>query len=295
MVNRERTRTSPGVERAAAILQLLAATPDEAFSLSEICRRLDLSYASAHALATALERADLVRRHAQRRTYSLGPALIALGSAARRGYRVVDDAQPHMDTLSQDLGLACHAGLISGDEVVVVACAGPLQPFGFRVQVGERLPLAPPLGIAYVAWSDDVAVADYLRRARAELTSDEVESYRRSIAAVRTRGYAVVLDSAARRRFAEVAESGGRDELDEILAQLAHEQYATQDLDRDARYPVVAITAPVFGPDAAVMLMLAIVGFGETLSVEQITQYARRLCDAAGAITEAVGGMVLAR
>ena len=57
----------------------------------------DLSYASAHSVVSALEESGLVRRHPRTRAYTLGPGLIGLGAAARRGYRAVDDALPEME------------------------------------------------------------------------------------------------------------------------------------------------------------------------------------------------------
>ena len=102
-------RKSNSVLRAATLLRVLAEDPSTAWSLAEMARRADLSYASAHSVASALEESGLVRRHPRTRAYTLGPALIALGAAARRGYRVVDDALPEMERLSRDLGLGCLA------------------------------------------------------------------------------------------------------------------------------------------------------------------------------------------
>ena len=103
-------RTSNSVLRAVTVLQACSRrNPRRRWSLAEIARQADLSYASAHSVASALEESGLVRRHPRTRTYTLGPALIALGAAAQRGYRVVDDALPEMERLSDDLGLGCLA------------------------------------------------------------------------------------------------------------------------------------------------------------------------------------------
>ena len=95
-------RTSNSVLRAVTVLQLLAdGTRRRRGRSPRSRRRADLSYASAHSVASALEESGLVRRHPRTRAYTLGPALIALGAAAQRGYRVVDDALPEMERLSR--------------------------------------------------------------------------------------------------------------------------------------------------------------------------------------------------
>ncbi len=155
-------RTSNSVRRAATVLHLLADDPSSAWSLAEIARRADLSYATAHSIASALEESGLLRRHTSTRCYTLGPALIALGAAARAGYRVIDDALPEMERLSGDLGLGCLASARVDDDMLMLAVTGPPQPFGSRVQVGERVPIAPPLGLAFIAWADAATIEDYL-------------------------------------------------------------------------------------------------------------------------------------
>ena len=68
-------RPAPGVERVVAVLNFLAAHPDESFTLSELARRLDLNKATCHALLMPLTQAGYLLRHPTRMNYTLGPAL----------------------------------------------------------------------------------------------------------------------------------------------------------------------------------------------------------------------------
>jgi DNA-binding IclR family transcriptional regulator len=287
-------RKSNSVLRAATVLQLLADDPSSSWSLAEIARRVDLSYASAHAVASALEESGLLRRHDRTRAYTLGPALIALGAAARRGYRVVDDALPEMERLSQDLGLGCLASARVGDDMVMLAVTGPPQPFGSRVQVGERVPIAPPLGLAFIAWADAPTIGDYLDRSGRKLTAAERHQYFEALALVRERGYGVVLDSSTRHRLAELLrvspdlDSGHDRKLDEILVELALDDYALLRGDEAAEYAVTALTAPVFAPDGDVILVLTIVGFSSPLRADALGRYAARMFEATSAIQTAM-------
>jgi DNA-binding IclR family transcriptional regulator len=288
-------RKSNSVLRAATLLQVLAEDPSSAWSLAEMARRADLSYASAHSVASALEESGLVRRHPRTRAYTLGPALIALGAAAQRGYRVVDDALPEMERLSHDLGLGCLASARVGDDMLMLAVTGPPQPFGSRVQVGERVPIAPPLGLAFIAWADAATIEDYLDLSGRKLTAAERRQYSEALMIVRERGYGVVLDSSTRHRLADLLRtSRGLDdsrrhhEVDEILVELALDDYALLRGDEGAEYAVTGLTAPVFTPDGDVVLVLTLVGFVGPLRADALPRYAARMFEATSAIQSAM-------
>ena len=94
-------RPAPGAERSVAVLELLAAHPDERFTLSEVARRCDLNKATAHALLSALSERGVLLRHPEEKRYSLGPVLVSIGEAARRGYTAVDFVGPTLDALAR--------------------------------------------------------------------------------------------------------------------------------------------------------------------------------------------------
>jgi DNA-binding IclR family transcriptional regulator len=288
-------RKSNSVLRAATLLRLLAEDPSSSWTLAEIARRADLSYASAHSVASALEEMGFVRRHPRTRTYTLGPALIALGAAARRGYRVVDDALPEMERLSRDLGLGCLASARVGDDMLMLAVTGPPQPFGSRVQVGERVPIAPPLGLAFIAWADAATIDAYLDLSGRTLTAGERRQYLEALALVRERGYGVVLDSSTRHRLADLLRTSRQlddtrrhHELDEILVELGLDDYALLRGGEDAEYAVTGLTAPVFTPDGDVILVLTVVGFSGPLRADALPRYAARMFEATSAIQAAL-------
>ena len=108
-----------------------------------------------------------------------------------------------MERLSRDLGLGCLASARVGDDMVMLAVTGPPQPFGSRVQVGERVPIAPPLGLAFIAWADAATIEDYLDLSGRKLTAAERRQYSEALELVRDRGYGVVLDSSTRHRLVE--------------------------------------------------------------------------------------------
>ena len=87
-------RTSPPTERVVATVSLLAARPDEPLSLAELTRRLGVNKSTGHAILTSLAAAGWVLRDPTRKTYRLGPALVALGRQAAASFPALDFARP---------------------------------------------------------------------------------------------------------------------------------------------------------------------------------------------------------
>ena len=188
-----------------------------------------------------------------------------------------------MERLSRDLGLGCLASARVGDDMVMLAVTGPPQPFGSRVQVGERVPIAPPLGLAFIAWADAATIEEYLDLSGRKLTAAERRQYSEALELVRDRGYGVVLDSSTRHRLVErlrasrdLDDSRRHQQLDEILVELALDDYALVHGAEEAEYAVTALTAPVFAPDGEVILVLTLVGFAGPLRADDLPRYAAR-------------------
>ena len=256
-------RTSNSVLRAVTVLQLLATEPSSSWSLAEIARRADLSYASAHSVASALEESGLVRRHPRTRAYTLGPARIVLGSAAQRGYRVVDDALPEMERLSQRPRPRVPRQRASRRRHGDARCHRSAATVRLAVQVGERVPIAPPLGLAFIAWADAATIEDYLDSSGRTLTARNVGSTPKPSRSCANEGTAwcstarpVTGSSSASARPTELDDSRRHHELDEIIVELALDDYALVHGDAAAEYAVTALTAPVFGPDGEIILVL---------------------------------------
>lgn len=283
-------RPSPSVERTVAVLDFLAAHPDEAFTLSELCRRVDLTKATGHAMLNALAEAGYLLRHPSDKTFTLGPALIAIGSAAAaRRMQVVDHAREEMRRLAADLGVQVLASAAMGDEIVMLGRSGEPEPFGVSVQVGQRLPLVPPLGTVFVAWSGPDEIDRWLRRVGAGTPAADLDRYRAAVDAVRRRGWSVGLDPETRVRLGAALE-GEAAAVEALLDQLGHQEYSLLELERAASYRLSHIAAPVFGPDGEVVLALTLIGFRGELDAGRIPALGERLQAAALAVTKSIHG-----
>lgn len=277
-------RPAPAIDRTVALLNFLASRPDESFSLSELSRRVGIAKPTAHAMLAALTDAGYLLRHPGEKTYTLGPALVAVGAAAAaRELDLVSYARDEMERLADELCVEVVASAAVGDEIVILARAGEPEPFGVRLDVGHRLPLVPPLGTAFVAWSRAEEIDRWLRRVGASATPADLDRYRAALDAVRRRGYLVGLDTGA-------AGDTARTATRELVEDLGHQEYVLLELDRAAPHRPSHMAAPVFGPEGSVVLALTLIGFRGQLRVDRVPEIGERLLDAARTVTKAIGG-----
>lgn len=288
-------RRAPAVERSVAVLNLLAAHPERKFTLSEIARDLDINKATLHAILSALTACGYLVRDTGAKSYGLGAALIALGNAALSSYPAADAAVPEMQALSDEFHLDVVASAAIRDEIVILEYTGTPRPFGVYVQPGQRLPLTPPLGTVFVAWSGADAVDRWIGKRGPGIAEDDVERHRKALAAVRARGYSVGLERGSQRgvveALAQPPSRGERRTLEEGVRGIRTEEYALNELDPTASYRPNHIGAPVFGAGGEVSLALFLIGFQGAISGDQVEHYASRLRAAADRVTKAIHGI----
>jgi DNA-binding IclR family transcriptional regulator len=282
-------RRAPAVERSIAVLNYLAAHPEDRYTLSEIARSTDLNKATLHAILGALTESGFVLREEERKTYGLGPALVALGGAAVEANPGVQLALPHMQSLSDELGLDCVASTAIEDQIVILQrTSTSRRPFGIDVEPGQRLPLSPPLGTVFVAWSSPIEIDHWLAQVGPSASKSDTKRYRQAVETVRARGYSLGLggepvprsESPPRRRRS----------LEENVRAIRVDEYALIELDHSATYRLNHIGAPVFGPTGRVDLALFLIGFQGDIPAAEVPRYAERLRYSCAAITEKIGG-----
>lgn len=279
-------RPAPAIDRCIAVLNHLAAHPDDQFTLSELARALDLNKATAHGMLTTLADAGYLTRDPSSKTYGLGPALIAVGNAALASTPAARLSAPHMTALSEEFDLESIASAAIGDEIVILARSGVARPLGINVRPGQRLPLSPPLGTVFVAWSGTEAIDRWLSRVGPGRSRADLDRYRNALASVRERGYSVALGGEGQQRLIEALREAGHEPPDAR----GGEEYALVELPGSTRYRINHIGAPVFGPNGDVVLGMFLIGFRGQIAAEEVPRYAARLLEAAEAVTLSLGG-----
>jgi DNA-binding IclR family transcriptional regulator len=283
-------RPALSASRAVTLLNFLAAHPTEAFTLSELAARLDVNASSLHALCNALIDAGYVSRHPRQRTFTLGPAVVALGSAAIEANPVIDVTRDAARELARETGLEVAVTAVAGRQIVFLARAGHHSARGFPIHVGQQVPFAPPLGAVFVAWGDD---GPWLEE------SADPDQLRRVLRGVRQRGYAVAVEADARRALgealgdlADMPSHGPRHDLVATLAELGHQAYQLEYVVSTRRYDVSMVSAPVFGTAGDVVLALTLVGFAPAMRGSQVAALGERLRDAGLVVTRRSRGRV---
>ena len=191
-------RPSPQTDRLLTLVDLLTARPHDGLTLSEIARRLGVTPATCHPMLASLTQAGWLMRHPTRRTYRLGPAIIAAGHSAAAGFPALDFAHPVMAEVQRDLGLAVLALMPSdGHATLVDLVRDPGVP-GPAIRIGDQTPLHPPFGVPYVAWADDDEVERWL--AHAPPNPEVRDHYRQVLKAARQRRFSVDLATAPEAR-----------------------------------------------------------------------------------------------
>lgn len=286
-----------------AVLELLAAQPEARFTLSEVARRCQLNKATAHALLSALAARGVLLRHPDEKRYSLGPRLIAIGDAARRGYTAVDFAPGALAKLTRGTGLWARAWRVADDRLVCAAQAGaPAEVAGLPF---VSLPLVPPVGALFMAWSDGPTVEAWLARAG---SSEAVRPAIEALPAIRRLGFAVTSSAPAWVALSQpvpdredvvavgaatLGDGGdlGPERQRRLLAALARRPLLIHPLDDDATYRVCDVTAPVFGPAGHVELGLSLTLAPDTeMSGAAVGALGEQVAAEARDLTASVGG-----
>lgn len=293
------SRRAPAVDRTVALMSFLAARPDEAFTLTELARELDINKATAHSIVLTLVDAGWLLRDA-RKQYRLGPGLIAIADvAANRHQLVLNVARDDMRALAAEFGLRCIASGLVGGEIVVLAVEGSAAPAGITIEVGLRSPLELPEGALFLAWSDEATIDKWLHTQG--FAGQELEArYRDALAQVRRHGFALIPPMSGRQRMSELLMELSRG-MQRPRARLALGELL-EELERDEADLIIAeirptdhyegrfIGAPVFDETGQVLIVVGLLDFGASVRGTVMLNRVRRVFEAARDITAAIDG-----
>ena len=289
---------SPAVLRACDVLDQLATHPEQAFSVSELARRVGMPRATCHSVLLALsERGWVVRGEADLR-YSIGPGCIAIGDAARSRSSAVAEAAPFAEKLARATRSCVAVLMRARDELSVAEVFDHGPAFGMRAYAGETIPLVPPFGAVFVAWEDETGIERWLQRTAVHLGANEVRRYREALGGLRRRGYSVTIATpvspALNDLLGEIAAAPSAPQRmrrrDQLIRELAKTEYLASEVDASRPLRMSQMSAPVFDSDGRVATALMLLGPDHEISAAEIEGLGTRLLKAAHSASTRLGG-----
>jgi DNA-binding IclR family transcriptional regulator len=182
------------VRKALSILAVFSVFEPE-WSLSALARRLHLPKSTAHNLLRTLQSFDLVQQDRERRAYRLGPRALEMGLAFSQSSEVLAQARPVLRRVAQATGETVKLGILSNDQVLIVAAVESTHQLHTRGDTGTRWPLhSTSLGKAILSALPPDECERVLRsRGMQQFTSRTLTSLARlgkELETTRARGYA---------------------------------------------------------------------------------------------------------
>lgn len=292
------TAPVPAVERAVRILERMAAAPRKRFTAAELASALGIHRATCFSIVSCLVSFGILDRD-ERKTYSLGRTLLRLGAATADQFPGVAEARRESFSLGNELDVAvllCAARGASMLELERVNADTTQFRFPSRDQM--VVPIDPPLGAIFVAWSSPEAIEEWLQRAPSTATPSDMEAFRRSVAAVRARGYSIGSETEVQLQLrgilARLKDQQDRDRLATALelADLVRLGYEDPRSDRSRNgQPIDHLIGPIFDESGQVAMTITVFGRAGQITTKNIACYAQPLLESCARITKASGGL----
>jgi DNA-binding IclR family transcriptional regulator len=226
----------------------------------------------------ALVESGLVTR-GPKRTYQLGPGLIQLGEAAKAVLRIPEAMTSQLAGLSAEFAVTSLAGKRAGLEIVVIAVHELVDPLGFTIPLGQRMPLEAPFGSLYVAWDTEEEISGWIARAMPAMSDIERRQARRSLELVRHRGCSITVRRPSKSRF----RPANRSAIDVTEARTTTIELP-EPPNQTADWTVLGIQAPVFDRTGDMLCTVALTGFPYPLAPRDILRIADRVKAVAAAV-----------
>jgi IclR family transcriptional regulator, pca regulon regulatory protein len=164
-------------------------------TLSDIARVVNLPRASVRRTLHTLVHLGFAQTDG--RIFRLTARVLTLASAYLTSNSISDILQPAVERLTAEVGEACSAAILDGDDVIMIAHATPNRVINLSAQIGFRLPaVSSSLGRVLLAALNDRQLENRLARIKPEkLTSVTIvdrAALRQGIRKVREDGYSLV-------------------------------------------------------------------------------------------------------
>ena len=155
---------APALEKGLAILELLAQARAP-MSLNMISRELKRSVSELFRMIQVLEFHGYLEVSSSGEGYVLSNKLFALGMTRAPTRDLHDAALPVMHRLAERIGQSCHLGVVSAEQMVIIARVEAPGDLGFSVRIGYRRSLIDSTsGLVLYAFQSDLVRSEWKSR-----------------------------------------------------------------------------------------------------------------------------------
>ncbi len=190
---RPRTRLS-SVANAMRLIKVFSDAEYE-IGISDLAKHLGLAKSTTHRLAASLVEEGMLEQNPQHGKYRLGLVLFELGSLVRRKMDVTADAKPFLKTLAETTGETLHLAVVDRQAVLYINIIESQRAIRMGYKIGTRAPLhCTAVGKALTAFQPQEVIEAVIAHGLPACTAGTItdpEAFRRELAAVRARGYAL--------------------------------------------------------------------------------------------------------
>lgn len=277
------------------VVELLARSGNTRLRFSDIVREVELTQATVHAILKTLCDRGWASRDPVTKTFTLGPALAVVSARMDTARPLAHAARSAALRLSHEVGYSASVVERFGDSLVVTAFEGDsaAQPSGIP---GDRIPYAPPFGVALAAWDTDEEQRAWIRRGAGD-NPDRARRLEQVLQHTRQRGFDVDWTTPALAQAVQVVATLDGNEMpspvrhimDQLLVEFTTIGFLSDDNPGRRKQPVVTIAAPVFDGRRQAALMVAVHPLSP-LNARQIRVIGKMLTDETTAISASQRG-----
>ena len=256
------TNSAP-TERVLGVIELISSSGTDGWRFSDVVRELDLSQATAHSILKTLCDRGWATRDPITKEFAPGPALALIAHRLVTTRPLAGIARDAIHRLVESTGMPASMVERYGDELVITAFANP-DGSAEHTLPQERIPYAPPFGIACAAWDVPDEQESWVQRGAAGDTS-LAQRLHGMLTQTRARGYDVDWMTPALAQAAhalgtlstETVPHNLRSVVDQLRVEFISANLLSDDNTLGAR-PVATISAPVLDDSDRVRLILGI-------------------------------------
>jgi len=128
----------PAVEQASRVLICLGRSQQFKMTLTEICREVGIYKSKGYSILNTLMQFGFVEKDPQTKTYALGPGLLSLSRHLLDHLDIRERVAPFLKELAVDTQSTALLGMISAEQVFVVAKHEGNRDISITIRLGHR-------------------------------------------------------------------------------------------------------------------------------------------------------------